>query len=243
MHDPKQKSPFLSVIIPIFNEEKRIKNIPLIVDYLIKKKFKWEIVIINDGSTDTTLKKLGQIKANNISILSYIPNKGKGYAVKQGMLHSRGHYKLFIDIDLSTPMDEFDKFLPNLNKYDVIIGSRRVTGSKFLTRQPYLREFMGRVFTELSQIFTGVSVADFTCGFKCFSKKSAKMIFSKQLIDRWGFDAEVLFLAKLYGFPIKEVPVSWRNDSGSKVRFPQDIITSCFDLFRIRINLNNNKYG
>lgn len=102
---------------------------------------------------------------------------------------------------------------------------------------------MGRVFTKLSQIFTGVPVSDFTCGFKCFSKKSTQIIFSKQRINRWGFDAEVLFLSKLYGFSIKEVPVVWKNDSGSKVRFPQDIITSCFDLFRIRINLNNNRYS
>lgn len=102
MHDPKQKSPFLSVVVPIFNEEKRIKNIPLIVDYLTKKKFKWEIVIINDGSTDTTLKKLNALKTHKINILSYTANKGKGYAVKQGMLHSSGNYKLFIDIDLST---------------------------------------------------------------------------------------------------------------------------------------------
>lgn len=239
----KKTSVYLSLIIPIFNEEKRIKNISIIIDYLTKKKFEWEVVIINDGSNDTTLKKLNALKTNKISILSYTLNKGKGYAIKQGMLHSRGHYKLFIDIDLSTTMDEFDKFLPNLNKYDVIIGSRRVKGSKFLTRQTYLREFMGRVFTKLSQIVTGVSVSDFTCGFKCFSKKSAQIIFSKQLIKRWGFDAEVLFLAKLYGFSIKEVPVSWKNDSGSKVRFPQDIITSLFDLFRIRMNLNNNKYS
>lgn len=237
-----KRNPFLSVIIPVFNEEKRLSNLSKIIIFLSAKKFKSEIVIINDGSTDHTLKKTKRIKNKLIHIISYNENRGKGYAIRQGMLYSKGYHKLFLDIDLSTSIEELDQFLLDLNKFDVLIGSRRTQGSKFLIRQPFLREFMGRVFTKFSQIFTQVNVSDFTCGFKCFSKKSAQRIFSKQLINKWGFDTEILFLASLYGFKIKEIPVAWKNDPRSRVKFPQDIITSFTDLIKIRINLVTGKY-
>lgn len=240
----KTTYPLLSVIIPVFNEAKRIKNLSVVINFLSAKKFSWELLIIDDGSTDSTLKKLLYIKeASSIDILSYKPNRGKGYAIKQGMLHSKGRHKLFLDIDLSTPIEQIDNLINYLNKHDVIIGSRRVKGAEFVTRQNYIRESMGRVFTKLSQLITGVPVSDFTCGFKCFSKKAAQEIFTKQLINRWGFDPEILFIAKIAGFSIKEIPVAWKNDSGTRVRFPQDIITSLFDLLRIRANFLLKKYN
>lgn len=238
----KKISPYISVVIPLFNEESRINNLSIIKKYLSLQKYSWEIILVNDGSTDNTLQKLKTKKNEKVHILSYKENKGKGCAIKQGMLKSTGKYKLFLDIDLSTPIEQFDKFKKYLNKFDLIIGSRRVAGSKFITKQNLLRESMGRVFTKLSQNITGVNISDFTCGFKCFSKKAAEEIFSKQLINRWGFDAEILFIAKNKGYSIKELPVEWKNDSRSRVKFPQDVFTSLFDLFKIRINDLLKKY-
>lgn len=236
--------PYLSIIIPVYSEEKRLNNLSKIFSYFAKKKFSYEVVIVNDGSTDSTLKKLHSLQTNNsIIVLSYKQNQGKGFVIKQGMLHSNGRYKLFLDIDLSTPIDQFDKFLINLRNYDVIIGSRRLKESQFVRRQPYLRELMGRIFTKLSQVITGLPISDFTCGFKCFSEKAAKEIFIKQSINRWGFDAEILFIAKIKRLSIKEVPVVWTNDPRSKVRLPHDIITSLLDLFRIRWNFLSGKYS
>lgn len=230
-------SPFISIIIPIFNEEKRITNLLEIYKYFKGKRLNYEIIVVNDGSTDQTVKKLREISKNfKFKLISYQKNRGKGYAIKLGMLVSGGKYRLFTDIDLSTPIGEFDKFLPYLEKYSVIIGSRRIRGSQIIIHQPNIRELMGKGFTQLSQIVLQLNVKDFTCGFKCFSKSASQKIFDKQRINRWGFDAEILFLAKKFGYIIKEIPIQWFNDPRSRVRFPQDVISSFSDLIKIRYN-------
>lgn len=230
---------FLSVIIPLYNEANRVANLHRIYKYLNTKKFNWEIILVNDGSADNTQKEVKKMLKSyafkNTKLITYSQNKGKGFAIKTGMLKATGEYRLFTDIDLSTPIPEFNKFLPYLKKFDVIIGSRKMVGSKVIIRQQSLREKLGKGFTKLSQITLQLNTTDFTCGFKCFSKIAAEAIFSSQRINGWGFDAEVLFLAKKFEYKIKEIPVKWSNDPRSRVKFPQDIMNSLLDLLKIRL--------
>ncbi len=233
----KPKKPFLSVIVPVFNEEKRIKNLQEIVNYLRKQKFSWELIVVNDGSTDKTGKILELLKKQlKFKLMSYSPNAGKGLAVKTGMLESTGKYRLFLDVDLSTPITELGKFLPHLKHYDIVIGSRKLKSSQLVTRQSFVREHLGKVFTLLSQHILKMNNSDFTCGFKVFSEQSAVDVFSRQRINKWGFDPEILYIGKIKKYSIKEVAVHWENDPRTKVKFPDDIINSLTELIRIRIN-------
>ena len=235
-----KQNKYLSIIIPFYNEEKRIKSLSKICDFLRKQQFTSELIFVNDGSVDNSKKEikkyLKNLKFKNYKFISYKQNKGKGYAIREGMLSATGDYRLFTDIDLSTPIEEFNKFKPFLNKYDLVIGSRKRRGAILIRRQSEFREKLGKGFTLISQIALGLNLTDFTCGFKCFSADAAQAIFSRQKIKRWGFDSEILFLAKKLHFSIKEVPVIWENDSETKVKLPQDIITSLSDLFKIRLH-------
>jgi dolichyl-phosphate beta-glucosyltransferase len=238
-----RKNPYLSIIIPIYNEENRINSLNHIYHYLQNKGIDYEVILINDGSTDKTLVKAKKLYSKfKFELISYDQNKGKGFAIKTGMLSSKGQHTLFTDIDLSTPISEFNKFIPFLNNYDVIIGSRKTKEAKLLRHQPIIRETLGKVFTSISKQVLRVDVSDFTCGFKYFSRGSAKEIFKRQTTHRWGFDSEILFIAKKLGYQIKEIPVVWKNNPNTKVRFPQDIITSLNDLITIRYNDLKNKY-
>lgn len=234
-------TPYISLIIPVYNESKRLFHVDEINNFLKKQKFSSELIIVNDGSTDNTLEELIKLQDNvNFNLISYHQNYGKGYAVKTGMMKAKGQYQLFTDIDLSTPLTELEKFIPLLPRYDVIIGTRKNPQAKIIIRQPLLRETLGKCFTLLSQFVLGVRVSDFTCGFKCFSAKAAKEIFPYQNIKRWGFDSEILFIAQKRRLKIKEIPVVWKNDISTKVRFPQDLIKSLTELFTIRLY---NLYG
>lgn len=240
----KTKNPFLSIIVPVYNEEKRLeKGIAEIVRFIDSQKFQTELLVVNDGSKDKTLKLLKNLKHPSFKLISYKKNQGKGFAVKEGMKTARGDWRIFIDIDLSTPMSEFSKFLPHLKKFHVIIGSRKTKNSEILVHQPLLREKLGAVFTWLSSTFLGVGVSDFTCGFKLFSKKAAMEIFSIQDLKGWGFDSEIMFLAQKKGFPIKEIPVKWSNDSQTRVVLLKDIFQSLLELLKIRYNHLIGKYS
>ncbi len=229
------KKPFLSIIIPLYNEQIRLKKLIKIYKYLNQQRFYYEVILVDDGSEDNTVKQLFRLsKRFRFQLITYQKNKGKGFAIKTGMLASKGRFRLFIDIDLSTPIEEFNKFIPYLLKHDVLIGSRKMAGSDMKKKQSFLRAALGKGFTKLSQVILGVKVSDFTCGFKCFSEMAGKEIFGRQRIKRWGFDSEILFIAKSRGFKIKEVPIEWRDDPNTKVKFPQDIIKSLMDLYKIR---------
>lgn len=231
------KKIFLSIVIPIYNEDKRIHNLSVVLNYIKSKKFKSELIAVNDGSTDNTIEKLKNLrKKEKFKILNYEKNKGKGYAIKKGVFEASGQFILFTDIDLSTPIKEFDKFIPFTKKYEIIIATRRVKGANLVVRQSFLRENLGRIFTFLSKIILDINVSDFTCGFKLFSKNAAKGIFSRLTIERWGFDSESLFIAKKRGFKIKEVGVYWKNDPLTKVKFPHDAFNSLIELAKIKIN-------
>lgn len=239
---------FLSVIVPVYNEAARLDGLTAIFRYLQKQKYKSELIVVDDGSTDKTLEKLQKLDSRSrwndkLKLISYPINQGKGRAVKIGMLTARGKYRLFIDVDLSTPIETLVLAFRQEKKSDIIIGSRRIIGSQILTHQPWIRETLGRGFTRLSQLALGVPVTDFTCGFKLFSAKSAIEIFGKSRISGWGFDSEILFIARKMGYRIRELPVSWVNDGRTRVRFPLDIIRSLVDLLAIRWYEFTGKYG
>lgn len=229
-------NPYLSVIIPLYNEQNRVHDsLVKVYRFLDQQKFSYEVILINDGSRDNTLLKLNKLsKKFKFQLVSYNKNKGKGVAIKKGMLAAKGRFRLFTDIDLSTPIQEMRKFFPYFSKHDILIGSRKMKGSNLKKRQSLIRENLGKGFTFLSQLTLNLDTSDFTCGFKCFSKKATMQIFPKQKLHRWGFDSEILFIAKLLGLSIKEIPVVWSNDPKSKVRFPQDILLSLLDLLKIR---------
>lgn len=232
----RNKSVFLSVIIPVYNETLRINKLYTIVNFLKRQKYSNELILVDDGSNNYSKKMLHKFAKNlKFKIVTYKQNKGKGFAIKTGMLTSLGTYRLFTDIDLSVPIEEINKFIGKRDKR-VIIGSRRIKGSKVITRQPFIRELMGRFFTGLSCRILGIKVTDFTCGFKCFHKDEAIEIFSKSRINRWGFDPEILFIATKLKYRIFEVPVTWRHDPNTKVRFPRDIFLSFYELLKIRLN-------
>jgi glycosyltransferase involved in cell wall biosynthesis len=231
------KNIFLSVIIPVFNEEHRVHYLEEVALYLKKQKYTTELIVVNDGSLDKTKTRLQQLSAKlGFKMISYSPNRGKGAAIKTGMLVATGKYRLFMDVDLSTPVSEIGKLIPLLPKHDVVIGTRKNGRAKVLIHQPKLRELLGKGFTLLSQLILGLNVSDFTCGFKCFSAPAAEEIFSAMKIERWGFDPEILYLAKKRGYRIKEIPVIWKNDLQTKVRFPQDIINSLSELLTVVVN-------
>jgi dolichyl-phosphate beta-glucosyltransferase len=240
----KSRAYFLSVVIPVYNETKRINGLVEICHYFKKQKYSTEILVVNDGSTDNTLSKLKKLqKKNSFEIINYSKNRGKGYAIKTGLQKASGEHVLFTDIDLSTPLDQFEKFRPFLKKHDLVIGTRKTGSALLVKHQPKLRENLGKIFTFLSQQVLGVHVSDFTCGFKCFSGTAAKEISGLMKIDRWGFDSEILFLTKKKGYSVKEVPVKWENDPHTKVKFPDDIISSLKELYLIRKNDFQKLYG
>src|SRR3989338_8022981 len=204
----------ISLVIPIYNEEKRIKKTILALSqgFTFDGLKLEEVLFVNDGSTDGTAekvrkhkKKLEKILDAKVRIISYKVNRGKGFAVKKGMLASSSDYSLLLDCDMSTPFSQLKKFIPLMEKeIPVIIGTRKNGKSTVVKAQPLYRQLLGRGFTVLSNIILGINVTDFTCGFKAFSKEARDVIFHFAKIDRWGYDAEILFLSVHQSFPIRE---------------------------------------
>lgn len=230
----------LSVVVPCYNEQSRFKNgFFHLYSYLKKQEYKWELIFVNDGSRDETLSLIkSTIKGlKDVKILSYKKNRGKGYAITKGVLASKGQYIFFSDIDHSVQISTVERFFKFFGEnYNVVIGSRRVSGSKILARQHPIRELLGRGFTFLVDILIFRGIKDATCGFKAFEKQVAKNLFKKLRVYGWTFDAEILYLCKKYGLSVAQVPVTWSNVKGSKVSLKRDIISSLIGLFKIRIN-------
>jgi dolichyl-phosphate beta-glucosyltransferase len=228
---------YLSVVIPAYNEEKRIGNTcEQIVSFLARQPYVSETIVVDDGSRDRTAAVAEDKLAPSIHrILQNPGNRGKGYAVKQGMLAASGKYVLFTDADLSTPIEEVQKFLKSLEEgYDIVIGSRSLEGSNIEIRQNLLRQSMGKIFNRLARLLTFRSIRDSQCGFKCFKRKVAQDLFSKQQLDGFSFDAEIIYLAQRQGYRIFEMPVTWRNSPHSRVRIVKDSLGMFLDLWRIR---------
>lgn len=233
------KECFLSVIIPAYNEEKRVlSTLSKICAYLSTKDFPYEIIVVDDGSTDNTLQMVKNFASsdNHIVILINEQNSGKGYSVRKGMLSARGEYVFFTDADLSTPIEEIEKCLPYLiNGYDVVIGSRSMPGSDILVRQPWYREKMGKIFNFMVNMVLLKGIIDTQCGFKGFKREAVKTVFNRCKIDGFSFDVEALYLSRKYNFKIKEIPIRWENSPLSKVSPIKHSLQMFKDLIGIKI--------
>ncbi len=245
--EKKAQEIYLSVIIPAYNEEKRlVKTLSEINNYFKRQTYISEIIVVNDGSTDRTVDVVQNLmpEIKNLKILEFKEWHGKGFVVKQGMLEGLGKYRVFTDADNSTSIDQIERMWPEFEKgYDVVIGSRYIKGAVLAVPQPWFRkEILGRGFKLLRKLIIGLwEIEDTQCGFKCFREKAARDIFFKVTINRFGFDPETLVLAKKLGYKIKEVPISWINDREGKVRF-KNVIEMFFETLKIRLNLILGRY-
>jgi len=230
----------LSVVIPVFNEEKNIgETLRRLTAFLSLKGSSWEVLVSNDGSTDGTAEAVRRFASENpqqvIRLVSSSPNHGKGFAARQGVLAASGRYVLLTDADLSAPIKESDKLIRALEEgADIAIGSRGVRAKDCDVRQSLKRRFSGRVFNRLVRAFVLPDVRDSQCGFKCFRRETGQKLFSGQKLDGFCFDVEVLYLAKRAGLKVVEVPVMWSEGKESKIRLLHDSIAMTKDLLRIK---------
>jgi len=237
---------YLSVIIPAYNEEKRLpKTLREVDEYLRKQNYNSEIIVVSDGSTDRTCEIVEGLKneIKNLKLICEKINQGKGYAVRIGMLKAKGEFRLFTDADNSTPIEQIEKMWPYFEEgYEIVIGSRDIKGAVLDPPQNLFRRFVGEVFKYLRKIIVNLwEIEDSQCGFKCFKGEAAEKIFPKCKINRFAFDPEILLVGKKLGYKIKEVPVYWKNDPNSKVRL-KSMVKMLLDLLKIRWNLIKNEY-
>lgn len=229
--------PFLSVIIPAYNEAKRLSLTLVDVNrHLSSAEFSSEIIVVNDGSTDATADVVNRFShlIPNLRLIDNKENHGKGWVVRQSMLEANGDWRLFMDADNSTSVDQIRNMMPYFKEgYEVIIGSRDVEGAKLVPPQPWYKRVFGNVGNLIIQILLLRGMWDTQCGFKCFSEKAAERIFRLARLNRWAFDVEALVLARRLGYRIKEIPVVWVNDPRSGVRL-SGYPSFLWDVLRIR---------
>lgn len=230
--------PFLSIIIPAYNEEKRLPDtLAQVFDFLQKQAYEYEVLVIENGSRDQTFA-VAQSFARNQPALRVIQNqeRGKGLAVRRGMLEAQGQYRFMCDADFSMPASEISRFLPPvLNDCAIAIASREAAGAVRFN-EPAIRHFVGRGYNLLIRLLALPGLQDTQCGFKCFRADVAEILFSRQTLPGWSFDVEVLFIGRRLGFPIVEVPIPWYYNAESKINVLRDSFRMGFDLLKIRWN-------
>jgi glycosyltransferase involved in cell wall biosynthesis len=229
-----------SFIIPAFNESERLRNsLPKVLDYIHQQGFQAEIIVVDDGSTDDTAEVVRNYAAKNpeVCLLENPGNRGKGYSVRNGMLHGFGDMLLFTDADLSSPIYEADKLFKALAQgADIAIGSRWLQAELQTERQPLYRQVYGRLFNLGLRLVLGLTYRDTQCGFKAFTRAAAQTIFSRQRVERWGFDPELLFLANQFKLRTVEVPVEWAHDHRSRINPLRDGINMGVEMLAVRWN-------
>jgi dolichyl-phosphate beta-glucosyltransferase len=231
----------LSIVIPAYNEEIRLpKTLECILAYLQARPYRAEIIVVNDGSTDGTAEIISAYRQKfpALRLVTNEGNRGKGYSVRHGMLEARGEIALFTDADLSTPIEEADKLLGPLRdeEFDVAIGSRAIDRSLIEVHQSAIRELAGIFFNRMVRWIMGISFSDTQCGFKAFRRERARIIFEQQRVESFGFDPEILFLAKRNGLRVAEIPVRWSHDAATKVNVAADGIRMFLELLWIQWN-------
>lgn len=234
----------LSIVIPAFNEEPRIEEtLQQVTDYLSSQTYDAEIIVVDDGSTDGTVSVVQTIFPK-VRIVSYDQNRGKGYAVKEGMLAATGDYRLFYDADGSTPIEESEKLWPLFEAgADVVIGSRSLPESDVQRHQPWYREKMGRVFNLILKLLALTHFPDTQCGFKAFTSEATATLFTAQTIEHFSFDAELLYIAQRKGLRVEQIPVQWINCPHTRVSAMTDSFCMFLDIVVIRLNAWRGKYS
>lgn len=239
-------APELSIIIPSYNEEARLPaTLEKIAAYVAVAGRSTEVIVVDDGSTDGTAKVSDSFRGK-IPVLRTLPNgvnRGKGYSVRHGMLEATGDIVLFTDADLSAPIEEADKLLAAIaQNNDVAIGSRAIDRSLISTHQSPFREFAGIVFNTVVRLCLRLPFVDTQCGFKAFRRKRCRIIFEQQRIERFGFDPEILYLARHHGLRSAEIPVRWAHSPATKVNMLRDSAQMFLDVFVIRWNALRGRY-
>lgn len=231
-------TPFLSLIFPAYNEEQRLpETLKQVFDFTGKQSYPVEVIVVENGSTDGTFRIAQEFSANHSNI-KVIKNaqRGKGRAIRQGILAASGEYRFMCDVDLSMPLDEINRFLPPaLQGCDIAIASREAPGAVRYD-EPYYRHFVGRIYNGLIRFLALPGLQDTQCGFKCFSKRAAEDLFPRQTLTGWSFDVEVLFIAQSLGYRVMEIPIHWYFNSHSKISVVRDSFKMGLDLLTIRLN-------
>jgi glycosyltransferase involved in cell wall biosynthesis len=227
-----------SIVIPAYNEGERIRaTLECILAHIQRHGWDAEVLVVNDGSADDTVQIVQSFAAHNpaLRLLENPGNRGKGYSVRNGVLHASGEVVLFTDADLSSPIEEADKLFAALAEgADVAIGSRWLRAELQTHRQPLHRQLFGRIFNLALRVILGLRYRDTQCGFKAFTRRAAQSIFPLQHIERWGFDPEILYLAGRFGYRVEEVPVQWAHREGTRINPLRDGIRMFFEMLKIR---------
>ncbi|MBI2165905.1 MAG: glycosyltransferase family 2 protein [Chloroflexi bacterium] len=239
-----EEGPFLSIVIPAYNEERRIlKTLERVLAFLKAQPYTWEVLVVDDGSTDSTAGQVEELARGEQGLrVLRLGHQGKGWAVKQGMLDARGRFRFFCDADLAMPIDQLPRFLERCTAgVPVVIGSREAPGARRFG-EPLPRHWMGRIFNGLVRLLAVPGIMDTQCGFKCFSSESAEALFPAQRLKGFSFDVEVLFLARQLGLPVEEIPIDWYHNPNSKVIPWRDVWVMSRDLLRIRLLHRRGRY-
>ena len=240
-------APTYSIVLPAYNESQRIAaTIEKILAYANLHAWSAEIIVVNDGSRDDTAEIVRKYASKNpmLRLIENPGNRGKGFSVKNGMLHADGKILLFSDADLSSPIAEADKLFAAIDEgADVAIGSRWLKTELQIQRQPFYRQIFGRVFNLALRVVLGLNFKDTQCGFKAFTRSAAMQLFPVQRIERWGFDPELLYLAKRCGLMVAEVPVAWSHREGTRINPVRDGVRMLGEMFIIRWNALTGKYA
>jgi len=239
--------PTYSIVIPAYNESKRIPaTLAAVISCIRIKGWSAEVVVVNDGSRDSTAEVVRDFaaRAPEVRMIENPGNRGKGYSVRNGILHAFGEIVMFTDADLSAPIEEaqglFDAIAAGA---DIAIGSRWLERQRQTVRQPFYRRFFGRCFNAVTRLVMNLPFADTQCGFKAFTRAAAQTVFQLQTIERWGFDPEILFIGLKRGYRIKEVPVSWGHDERTQISYLRDGTRMLQDLAQVRWNALLGRYN
>jgi dolichyl-phosphate beta-glucosyltransferase len=237
----------ISIVIPAYNEESRLSpTLDRVLNFVRQRVWDAEVIVVDDGSRDRTTDIVRDYAQSDgiVRLIQNPGNRGKGYSVRSGVLNARGKIVLFSDADLSSPIEEAPKLLEALeNGADIAIGSRWMRSELQTKRQSLARQVLGRVFNLLLRVVLRLDFKDTQCGFKAFRRHAAKEVFQLQKIERWGFDPEILFLARRAGFKTVEVPVRWGHDTGTRINPVADGSRMVADMLRIRWYSISGKYA
>jgi glycosyltransferase involved in cell wall biosynthesis len=238
-------APELSIIIPSYNEELRLSaSLKKIATYIGERRPNTEVIVVDDGSTDRTaaIAETWRDRIPQLRVLSNGVNRGKGFSVRHGSLEAHGDVILFTDADLSSPIEEGEKLFAALESHDVAIGSRAIDRSLIEVRESLFREFAGVVFNKIVRLILRLPFVDTQCGFKAFRRERCRIVFEQQTIERFGFDPELLYLARHHGLSIQEVPVRWAHSPATKISMWRDSVEMFLDVLIIRWNALRGRY-